>query len=1071
MKKAFVFIVAVIACVMGHAQTLVQADSLHQRGRELVNEGKIAEGRECTRQAMEIRKKLLGEVSEDYITSLNNYASSFGAEKNWEKAVELQKQVIALCGQLETPHKKLYLFTRNMSNYCYQTGDMRSCAKYMEQCLPLVEKFSEEYEKMLGALSALYELELDDKEGDMRIMGLIKEHMEHVVSMDCNEPGCMMEKARYYQALGDHSKTKECYLQLMDMPMTTEQKAEAYEAYAMFLYYLRDRAGAVDYYKMAAKYEKKLNGKNGKYARMMYMAGMMSFALNQYEQAIDCYQEALGFYSQDKAENAMKNKLDCLKGIGNSYSGKKDYSKASDYFRQMLDYYEQRAPQDEEYPRTILRLAKAEKFNKDYDVSIEHHKQAMKMFRERDMMEEYGDAANSLSLCYVYAGKKEEVEDLEEEVMVVRKAKMETAMQEIKDGLKLDSLYLGTLSYASSLSLLAGYSANLKDYTGAVAYYKEYIRVLRDAVRNEFLLQDEKERAISWGEIHQSIQEMNELLLTLANEDKKLADDLSEACYDAELTSKGILLSSSIEFERLLAEQPDKSLQTLYGQYKDNEKEIARLRREAKSDSDLERILTLTRQNHTLQLQLYRGCAAYGDYTEYLSYGWQDVCKALQPGDIAIEFAAIQDFAVEKKERAMLAIITAKDLPRPVTVPIWDDDRLNVCNESTDFKALNDSIFIEMLNFDHRPYEEIKKALYKKMDDVAHSDFQFKTELSLYLKHIEGQFLADSTYKPYMEIIGMMQYQQLLGECLQFCETPAAGDLVWGSLTPYLKGRKRVFFSADGCLNHLAIEYLPYDGKPFSEKFETYRLSSTKELCMSRPKVKYNKAAIFGDIDYNGDATFTEESQQALASLRGSADVSGFADLSNTLREVDGIMSVLKTGGVKNAERFRNTEASKSAFMGLTDSKVNLLHIATHGMYKDEKNSTDEESMQNSLLAFAGANLDENSLVTAADIATMNLRQCDLAVLSACETGLGKLGGDGVFGLQRGFKNAGVHTLLMSLKKVYDESTADLMISFYKHLMNGAPKREALIKAQQDIRNKGFNDPKYWATFILLDAL
>ena len=156
--------------------------------------------------------------------------------------------------------------------------------------------------------------------------------------------------------------------------------------------------------------------------------------------------------------------------------------------------------------------------------------------------------------------------------------------------------------------------------------------------------------------------------------------------------------------------------------------------------------------------------------------------------------------------------------------------------------------------------------------------------------------------------------------------------------------------------------------------------------------------------------------------------------------------------------------------MSLSDSKVNILHIATHGMYRDEKKSTDAESMQNSLLAFAGANLDDNSLVTAADISTMNLRQCDLAVLSACETGLGKLGGDGVFGLQRGFKNAGVHTLLMSLKKVYDDSTADLMINFYQHLMSGASKREALVKAQRNIREKGFNDPKYWATFILLYA-
>ena len=101
----------------------------------------------------------------------------------------------------------------------------------------------------------------------------------------------------------------------------------------------------------------------------------------------------------------------------------------------------------------------------------------------------------------------------------------------------------------------------------------------------------------------------------------------------------------------------------------------------------------------------------------------------------------------------------------------------------------------------------------------------------------------------------------------------------------------------------------------------------------------------------------------------------------------------------------------------------------------------------------------------------MNLRQCDLAVLSACESGLGKLGGDGVFGLQRGFKNAGVHTLLMSLRKVDDRATADLMVSFYKHLMGGASKREALVKAQQEIRQNGFSDPKYWAAFILLDGM
>lgn len=1062
--------VCLVCVCLTDAQTKQEADSLHEAGRVLLDQGKAVEGRELTLKAMEIRKKLFGEVSEDYITSLNNYASSYQAQKDYAKAREIQEQVMTLCDQLGTPHKKLYLFTRNMSNYCYQLGDMKSCAKYLEQCLPLVEKYSEDYEKMLGALLGLYSLELNDKEGEMRIMALAEEHNRHKLTKDCNDPECMLERANFYVVTGDHANAKDSFLKLMNMSMTTEQKTKAYEAYAHFLYSQRDNAGAADYLQMAARYEKELNGISSRYANLIYFAANRYSVLQQYEKAVAGYQEALGFYSQDKAEDAMQNKMKCLQGMGNSYRWMKDYEKAKECFRQMVDYYEKQAPQDGEYPRSILYLAKAEKANKEYDISIDRHKQAMRMFRERNMLEDYEDAATSLSFLYVYAGRKEKVESLEEEVMAVRKAKTETDMKEIKDNLEMDSLYLGALSYASSLSMLAGYSAALGDYPGAVAYYKDYIRTLREAVRNEFLLQDERERSISWDQINNSLKEMRELLMTLATKDKKQADNLSEACYDAELLSKGILLSSSIEFERLLAEQPDKSLQALYVQYRDNETEISRLRREAQSDSDLERILTLTQQNQELQLQLYKGCAAYGDYTNYLSFGWQDVRKALQPRDIAVEFVAVQGLNVEKKERAMLAIITAKDLPRPLTVPVWDDERLHACGESADYRALHDSVFMEMINISHRPYDEVKRGLYKRMDEVAHSGSQYKTELSLFFKHIEAKFLADSTYKPYMEVIELMTYQQLLGECVRLYETEAAGDLVWGKLSPYLRGRERVFFSADGCLNSLAVEYLPYEGKPFSEQFETYRLSSTKELCKRRPKVKYNKAALFGDIDYNGDATSTEESQQALASLRGSGGYEGFANLGNTRREVSDVQKILREAKVKDVAKWMDTEASAETFKGLSDSKVNLVHIATHGMFRDNTGSTEDESMTNSLLAFAGANLGDEGIVTAADVAKMNLRSCDLAVLSACETGLGKLGDDGVFGLQRGFKNAGVHTLLMSLKSVHDQTTADMMVSFYRHLMQGDSKREALVKAQQELRQRGFTDSDYWATFILLDA-
>ena len=94
----------------------------------------------------------------------------------------------------------------------------------------------------------------------------------------------------------------------------------------------------------------------------------------------------------------------------------------------------------------------------------------------------------------------------------------------------------------------------------------------------------------------------------------------------------------------------------------------------------------------------------------------------------------------------------------------------------------------------------------------------------------------------------------------------------------------------------------------------------------------------------------------------------------------------------------------------------------------------------------------------------------DLVALSACETGLGQLSGDGVFGLQRGFKLAGVNSILMTLNKVDDDITCDFMSVFYTDYLAGKPKAEAFREAQEKIRLK-YPDNECWRSFILLDAI
>ncbi len=91
-------------------------------------------------------------------------------------------------------------------------------------------------------------------------------------------------------------------------------------------------------------------------------------------------------------------------------------------------------------------------------------------------------------------------------------------------------------------------------------------------------------------------------------------------------------------------------------------------------------------------------------------------------------------------------------------------------------------------------------------------------------------------------------------------------------------------------------------------------------------------------------------------------------------------------------------------------------------------------------------------------------------VLSACQTGLGEITGEGVIGLQRGFKEAGAQTIVMSLWKVSDEATQMLMIEFFQNLIAGQPKRAAFLAAQETVRTK-YPNPIYWAAFVMVDGI
>ncbi len=975
----------------GRTETPEYAKLLHCIGWAYYCTGDAVNGMAFMRRAIDLRECLLGKVSVDYINSLNNYATML---QDYEEAARIQKEVIDLCAQLPSPHPSYGLFAMNLGRYYFILDKYAEAAECFEIALPLTDKSSELYEKMLNWVGLCY-TETGDQEGLSRTMALVEEHNQRELEKPCDEPTCMKERAEYYAVKGETAKAKECYMTVLSMKMTDEEKVDVYTSYANFLSDNYDYASAAEYYHLAASASILLSGKGKDYADQIFMAALYYYLGKEYDKAIKDYREVISL-SSTVAEVDAKRLAQCHKGTGNALSAQHNYAEAAAEYQLEVDYYSANEPQDNEYPKSLVQLATAEKSNKDYELAVQHYKQAMAIYEERGMNVEYNNTQNSLNLCYTYMGQPAEFN--EEAAAAAHEAnneKLDAIIKDELDNLELNRTYLGEYSYANSLATIAGSYYQKGDYANATVRFRQYIDALRDAVRDEFRMQSEKERMLLWGEQTDNIDEIRDMLVYLPEGYDTEFADLAAIAYDASLLSKGILLNSSIEFEKVLNESGDKNLQDIYLKIRANEEQLSSLRKNASTDADREKILVLARENQSLQLELYKGCAEYADFTDYISYRWQNVQAALGSDDVAVEFASIRTSPLDD-DNYMVALVLTKE-SAPVAMPI--------CNLSVaKFMETYDSLFV-------------------------------KSE---------------------------------------------PGALVWGTLAPYLEGKRRLYFSADGVFNNIGIEYLLYGDKPFSEQMEVYRLSSTKELCRKHAKSTYSNVALFGGIDYDGLDGLSQEKQDELAMIFDSERVAvsrSLGKLENSLREVQDIEGICKEKSVPNVLLFSGTQASETAFRQLDYSKLNLLHIATHGIYKADAKSTDLESMANSILAFAGYNFADDfttfndGKVSAADVAQMNLRQCDLAVLSACETGLGKLGEDGVFGLQRGFKNAGVQSLLMTLKPVSDIATTEMMITFYRYLMDGHSKRESLSLAQQDLRAKGYTDGRYWAVFILLDAV
>ena len=1032
MKRFFLSLLALAAVLTLHAQQPQRAEALQARADSLLNAGEFTEAQalfrqactayeaagrtqtreaaqcwhslglayfrtnstqpafEATARAMQLREKLLGKRSKEYITSLGNYAIGLTNTEDYAKAIPMLQEAIALAEQVPDAAERLPGFYFQLGRSHYLAKQWRDAAAALERASHMIPTTEKTFETCLEMLYSCYE-EMDDLEGMKRVMARAEEVAQEELKKPCNEPECMLERAQYYASHEDFEQAKKHFLQLFAMPLTPAWQLRAQQAYSEYLAFtLHDFQAAADYTEQAMHTHEALHGKNKDYYQLMHRAGVFYYIGHDHTNALRLLQTEEAYHLTSSQADAPKALADCRREIGKVFNAMKRYDDAIRYHTAVLQWAEQAEPQTKVHAKALEALGNAEKYAKRYDAARPHLQAAQSMYEALHMTEEAQQVANSLYTCQIYAKREHGALQDNVDAKAEQRRKLRSIIAQAKQTLELTDTIMGGLSRASDIGIIAGSYCMLDEFPASAEWYAQYVPALRSGLRHEFRWKTGHERMLAWEQCETSRESFDELFEHVLTTCPDSLPHVTPMAYDLALLSKGILLNSSIEFSKVIAASGNAALQQLYQRTMAEEARLQQLRQQAGTEAQRAEVLTLARENEKRQLQLAGQCAELADFTAYMGIGWQEVQKALKQGDVAIEFVVLSTGILDH-DKHLVALVLCPGMQQPQAV---------------------------------------------RVGSVA-------------------------------EAAAMAGHDALFTAT----DTP-----LWRSLAPWVDGKQRIFFSPDGPLTGIAIEYMPYGGRPLSEQFEVWRLSSTKELCRPR-HVALQRAALFGDIDYNDASADSQEQADSTALAmrgQGGGEQGTFGMLEATRAEVNDIAAQLRSAGLQQVKPIMADAATEAVFRALSGTRVNLIHIASHGAWRGTSSTKAHEAMTKSLLAFAGANFggeaDNDGIVTAADVADMDLRQCDLVVLSACETGLGHLDADGVYGLQRGFKNAGVHTLLMSLKEVYDTSTACMMSAFYRHLLAGCSKAEALRRAQQAVRQAGYTEPAHWASFILLDA-
>ena len=875
-----------------------------------------------------------------------------------------------------------------------------------------------------------------------------------------------------YYSQGNYAKAAECFLEAKDIYEKISGKENTDYAqsltYLGLLYWKKGDFAEAERYMLEDKAvtEKMPGRKDSDYAATLNSLGELYRNMGDYVKAEPYMLEAKTIYEK-APDRGNSGYAASLNNLGNLYWNMGDYAKAERYYLEVAAIYKNSPGRENSDYATLLNNLGLLYYSMDDYAKAERYYQDATAIREKTPGKEHPDYAqslNNLGLLYYSMDDYAKAERYYQDATAIREKALGKehpdyaqslnnlgALYESKgDYAKAEQYYLEAAAirekalnkehpdYAVSLDHLYRLYLSIKEYAKALAYKQEQIKINTGIVNKNFSFQTEQQRDAYWNANSESFEECYSLSFFHPVPASNILN------YDNALFSKGLLLRTTNAVRDAIYASRDQSLISQFEELGSLRRQINALRQ--KEGSDEAYIKSLEDKAEALDKSLTRSSAAFREFQA--DFNWRSVQKSLKRNEAAIEFVSFRIYDKKWTDTTQYAALVLRPgMKAPAWVPVCEEGKLQTILDSVEGRGYTDLFKAE------RIYDTFGDELY---------------------------------------------------------------SLVWQPLEKELKGVSVIYYSPSGLLHKISFNALPVTGRNNKRLADMYNLnlvSSTREIARlsqnKTRKAQINSAVLYGGLDYNASAEAMREAARPYRKDDGADIISGlpewllrehgYALLPTSRGEVLTVQGYLDRKKVTNI-LYQDSAGNEESFKALAGKKTGLIYLATHGFFlpdlehmRDDRDHPQRagalKASQNPLLRsgllLAGGNNAllnkpvegaESGVLTADKIADINLLGAQLVVLSACQTGLGDVNNknirnnkDGVFGLQRSFKLAGVETLIMSLWEVDAESSAKLMSVFLQGwLLSGKSKQEAFKGAQRQVRAK-HPEPYHWAAFVMLD--